>query len=140
MTALPAPRAYHTVVAATAYTAPLDTTAAAGFVYAIGGVDAAGQATSTVYVTKVAPDGSVGPWATTTALPAALRSAAGSVFRGYVYLEQFVPEPEAEILISASLLGEANPDPELHAQAQEIVDRIRVDMEIALKEISGFGA
>jgi hypothetical protein len=86
MTVLPAARAYHTVVAATAYTAPLDTTTAAAYVYAIGGVDATGQAVTSVYVTKIAPDGSVGAWQTTTALPVALHSAAGAVFRGYVYL------------------------------------------------------
>lgn len=108
MTALPAPRAYHTVVAATAYTAPLDTTAAAGFVYAIGGVDAAGQATSTVYVTKVAPDGSVGAWATTTALPAALRSAAGSVFRGYVYLVGGVGATNAPVATTYRALVKAD--------------------------------
>jgi hypothetical protein len=86
MPALPAARAYHTVVAATAYTAPIDTTTTAAYVYAIGGVDAAGQASSTVYFAKMAPDGTVGAWSTTTALPAALHSAAGAVFRGYVYL------------------------------------------------------
>jgi hypothetical protein len=86
MTALPAARAYHTVLAATAYTAPLDTTTAAAYVYAIGGVDVTAQTVSTVYMTKVAPDGSVGAWQTTTALPAPLHSAAGAVFRGYVYL------------------------------------------------------
>lgn len=86
MTALPAARAYHTVVAATAYTAPLDTATASAYVYAIGGVDATGQAVSTVYVSKIAPDGSMGAWQSTTALPTALHSAAGAVFRGYVYL------------------------------------------------------
>ena len=86
MTALPAARAYLTVVAATAYTAPLDTTTAAAYVYAIGGVDATGQTVSTVYMTKVAPDGSVSAWQTTAALPTPLHSAAGAVFRGYVYL------------------------------------------------------
>lgn len=86
MTALPAARAYHTVVAATAYTAPLDTTTTAAYVYALGGVDATGQSTTSVYVTKVSPDGGVGAWTTTTALPAALHSASGAVFRGYLYL------------------------------------------------------
>lgn len=86
MTALPAARAYHTVVAATAYTAPLDTTTVAAYVYALGGVDATGQTVSTVYMTRVAPDGSVGAWQTTTALPAPLHSAAGAVLRGYLYL------------------------------------------------------
>lgn len=86
MTALPSARAYHSVVAATAYTAPIDTTTTAAFLYAIGGVDATGQAATTVYVQKVAPDGTVGAWQTTTALPVALHSVAATVFRGYVYL------------------------------------------------------
>ena len=86
MTALPAARAYHTVVAATAYTAPLDTTTTSAYVYAIGGVDAAGQSVTSVYLAKVSADGSVGAWQSTTALPTALHSAAGAVFRGYVYL------------------------------------------------------
>ncbi|HET9012126.1 MAG TPA: hypothetical protein VFN38_09955 [Gemmatimonadaceae bacterium] len=86
MTPLPAARAYHTVVAATAYTAPLDTTTTAAYVYAVGGVDATAQTVSSVYVTKVSPDGTVGAWQSTTALPAALHSAAGAVFRGYLYL------------------------------------------------------
>jgi hypothetical protein len=85
-TVLPQPRAYHTVVAATAYTAPLDTTTTAAYLYTIGGVDAAAQTVNTVYVEKIAPDGTAGAWQATTALPVALHSAAGAVFRGYVYL------------------------------------------------------
>lgn len=85
-TPLPQPRAYQTTVAATAYNAGLDTTSTAAYLYAIGGVDGSGQAVSTVYVAKVALDGSVGAWNSTTALPAALHSAAGAVFDGYVYL------------------------------------------------------
>lgn len=108
MTALPAARAYHTVVAATAYTAPLDTTTAAGFVFAIGGVDATGQVVNTVYVSKVAPDGSVGAWQTTTALPAALRSAAGSVFRGYVYLVGGVGATNAPVATTYRALVKAD--------------------------------
>ena len=85
-TALPSARAYHALAAATAYTAPIDTTTTAAYLYAIGGVDATGQTVSTVYVQKIAPDGSTGAWQTTTALPVALHSAAAAVFRGYVYL------------------------------------------------------
>ena len=86
MTALPSARAYHTLAAATAYTAPIDTTTTAGYLYAIGGVDATAQTVSSVYVTRISPDGGVGAWQTTTALPVALHSAAAAVFRGYLYL------------------------------------------------------
>lgn len=84
--ALPAARAYLTTAAATAYTAPLDTSTTAGFVYALGGVDATGAATTTTYLAKVSPDGTLGAWATTTALPVAMHSAAAAVLRGYLYL------------------------------------------------------
>lgn len=84
--ALPQSRAYHTTVAATAFTAALDTATTAGYLFAIGGVDAAGQTVNTVYSGKVALDGSVTAWQTTTALPVALHSAAGALFRGYVYV------------------------------------------------------
>ncbi len=86
MTALPSARAYHAVAAATAYTAPIDTTTTAAYLYAAGGVDGTAQAVTSVYVQKVAPDGSVGAWQTTTALPVALHSTAAAVFRGYLYL------------------------------------------------------
>ena len=86
VTQLPEGRAYHAAVAATAYTAPIDSTATAAFLYAIGGVDASGATRNTVYYAKVALDGSVGPWQTSTPLPAAIHSASAVVFRGYIYL------------------------------------------------------
>jgi hypothetical protein len=86
LTPLPQPRAYETTVAATAYNSGLDTTSTAAYLYAIGGVDATGQAVTSAYVAKVALDGSIGAWATTTALPTALHSAAGVAFDGYIYL------------------------------------------------------
>jgi len=85
-TALPDARAYHTTVAASAYTAALDTTTTEAYLYALGGIDGSGATVSTVYYSKVSLDGSNGPWLTTTALPAALHSASAVVFRGYVYL------------------------------------------------------
>ena len=85
-TALPDPRAYHTTVAASAYTAAIDTTATEAYLYALGGVDAGGATVNTVYYSKVSLDGSNGPWLTTTALPTALHSASAVVFRGFVYL------------------------------------------------------
>jgi hypothetical protein len=86
LTQLPVARAYHATVAATAFTAPIDTMLTAAYLYAIGGVDSAGAATSTVYYARVALDGTVGSWQTTTPLPNAVRAASAVVFRGYVYL------------------------------------------------------
>jgi hypothetical protein len=86
MTSLPFARAYHATAAATAYTAALDTTTTAGFLYALGGVDSAGAVVNSVLAARVALDGSVGPWQAMTALPAPLHSARAVVFRGFVYL------------------------------------------------------
>jgi hypothetical protein len=85
-TPLPDARAYHTTVAASAYTAAIDTTTTEAYLYALGGIDASGATVSTVLYSKVALDGSNGPWLPTTALPSALHSASAVVFRGYVYL------------------------------------------------------
>lgn len=84
--ALPEPRAYHASAAATAFTAALDTTTTAAFLYVLGGVDASGAATSTVYVAQVGLDGAVGTWRTTTPLPGPLHSADAVLFRGFLYL------------------------------------------------------
>jgi hypothetical protein len=86
LTQLPEPRAYHATVAATAYTAAIDTLTRHGYLYVIGGVDAAGATMSTVSYASVAIDGSLGAWQTTTALPSALHSASAVVFRGYIYV------------------------------------------------------
>jgi len=85
-TPLPDARAYQATVAASAYTAALDTTTTEAYLYALGGIDASGATVSTVYYSKVSLDGSNGAWLTTTALPVALHSASAVVFRGYVYL------------------------------------------------------
>lgn len=85
LTPLPHPRAYTTVVAATPYSAPLDTTTTAAYLYVIGGNDSS-STTSTVLYAKVALDGTVGTWQTTSALPAPLHSASGIAFDGYIYL------------------------------------------------------
>jgi hypothetical protein len=86
LTQLPEGRAYHATVAATAFTAPIDTTTTAAYLYALGGVDSLGRSTNTVYYAKVALDGSVGAWQATTPLPGRMRSASAVVFRGFVYL------------------------------------------------------
>jgi hypothetical protein len=85
-TALPVARAYHATVAASAFTAALDTTTTEAYLYAIGGVDSSGTTVSTVYYSKVALDGSNGAWLPTTPLPAASHSASAVVFRGYLYV------------------------------------------------------
>jgi hypothetical protein len=86
LTQLPEPRAYHATAAATAYTAAIDTLTRHGYVYVLGGVDAAGVTTGTVHYARVEPDGSLSAWQTTTSLPAALHSASAVVFRGFIYL------------------------------------------------------
>jgi hypothetical protein len=85
-TPLPVPRAYHATVAASVFTAVVDTTTTDAYLYAIGGVDSSGATVNTVYYSKVALDGSNGAWQTTTPLPGALHSASAVVFRGYLYI------------------------------------------------------
>ncbi|HUG40412.1 MAG TPA: IPT/TIG domain-containing protein [Longimicrobiales bacterium] len=86
MAALPAARAYHATAAATGYTAALDTTTTAAYVYVIGGQDTAGAAVADVFVAHVDLAGQVTAWTATTALPEALHSARAVLFRGFVYL------------------------------------------------------
>ncbi|HEX8944219.1 MAG TPA: hypothetical protein VF785_13860 [Gemmatimonadaceae bacterium] len=97
---LPVARAYHATVAAFAYTSALDTTTTEGYLYAIGGIDGSGATVNTVYYSKIALDGSNGPWLTATPLPTAIHSASAVVFRGYIYLTggsdgQNAPTPTA---------------------------------------------
>jgi len=86
MPALPAPRAYHAALAATPFTAAIDTSTTGAFLYVLGGLDAAGQPTNSAFVARVGLDGSVEPWQATTPLPAALRSPAAAIFAGWIYL------------------------------------------------------
>jgi hypothetical protein len=71
--------------------------------------------------------------------------------RGYVYLEQFVPDDEAEVLMLAALPVDVIDAPGDESAAQndqktlsegqqvnEIITRIKVDMARALQEISSF--
>ncbi|HSJ15546.1 MAG TPA: hypothetical protein VK939_14075 [Longimicrobiales bacterium] len=85
VTQLPSERAYHAVAVATPYTAPLDTTTAA-HIYAIGGIDAAGAALSSVVYGTVGLDGNLGTWRNGSDLPAPLHSARARVYRGYLYV------------------------------------------------------
>jgi hypothetical protein len=86
LTPLPEARAYHTTVAATAYTAALDTTTTAAVLYVLGGKAADGSTTTTVYSSRVSLDGQIAEWKTTTPLPAPIHSAGAVLFRGYIYL------------------------------------------------------
>ena len=55
-----------------------------GYIYEIGGDDA-GTYQSTVYYAPLNPNGSVGTWTSTTALPQALWQATSVVYNGYIY-------------------------------------------------------
>lgn len=83
--ALPGPRAYHATVAATAYTAAIDT-AIGGYLYVIGGKDGSGTTVNSVHVARIELDGQLGAWSATTPLPARLHGTSAVVFRGYVYV------------------------------------------------------
>jgi hypothetical protein len=96
VTALPAPRAYHALAAATPYTARLDTTTAA-YLYAIGGIDATGATVNTVLRAGVGLDGAVGSWQTAAPLPAAVHSAAAVAYRGYLYVVGGADEANAPV-------------------------------------------
>jgi hypothetical protein len=86
MPALPATRAYHASAAATPFTAAIDTATTGAFLYVLGGLDAAGQPSSSVYFARVGTDGSVQPWQETTPLPVPLRSPSAAVFAGWMYV------------------------------------------------------
>ncbi|MEN8376130.1 MAG: IPT/TIG domain-containing protein [Gemmatimonadota bacterium] len=85
-TPLPQARAYHTLAAATAFTAALDTTTTGGILYAIGGVDDAGATSADVWMAQIGLDGSLGSWVPASTLPQPLHSASASLFRGFLYL------------------------------------------------------
>jgi hypothetical protein len=81
--ALPAARGF----AAGAFASGLNSkVSGAGTVYVLGGLDASGAATSTVYYASFGSNGSVGTWAATTALPAARYASSAVAYRGHVYV------------------------------------------------------
>lgn len=86
VTALPEERAYHALAAATGYTAALDTTTTAAYLYVIGGEDSATTAVRTTHYVHVALDGTVGQWQTGPELPVGLKGAGAVIFRGFIYL------------------------------------------------------
>jgi len=60
--------------------------AANGYLYQVGGNDGASTTLTTVQYAKINADGTVGTWASTTALPATRRQAQPVVANGYIYL------------------------------------------------------
>lgn len=86
LTGLPAARAYHATAAATGYTAALDTTTTAAYIYVIGGQAADSSVVATVYIGHVSLAGEVTGWTTGEPLPQALHSASAVLFRGFVYV------------------------------------------------------
>lgn len=57
-----------------------------GTVYVLGGLDATGAATTTVYYAALGSDGTVGAWSTTTPLPNARYAFGAVIFRGRLYV------------------------------------------------------
>ena len=84
-TALSDARAFHATATATPWNALVDTVAA-GFLYAIGGIDGDGAVRSTVLYTRVETDRSLAGWVETTPLPVALHSAGAVVMRSWLYV------------------------------------------------------
>jgi hypothetical protein len=84
--ALPEARAFHTLAAATAFTAALDTTTTSAYLYALGGIDEDGAVVSSVFMGHVGLDGQIASWETARSLPEALHSPGAVIFRGYLYL------------------------------------------------------
>jgi hypothetical protein len=62
-----------------------------------------------------------------------------ALIRAFVYLEQFVPDAQAEVLLQAVLEGESIV-PGTNTAAGQIADQIRQDMDRALREITAIGA
>lgn len=86
MAPLPEPLAYHASVAATPFTAAIDTATTGGFLYVLGGLGAGGLPSASVRFARIGRDGSLSTWQPTTPLPAAVRSATAVVFAGWVYV------------------------------------------------------
>ena len=84
-TSLPEARAFHASATSTPWNALVDTLDA-GYLYAIGGVDADGAAHATVYVTPVGKDQSLGGWTETAPLPVPLHSCGATILRSWLYV------------------------------------------------------
>jgi len=85
VTSLTDARAFHAAVTATPWNALVDTISA-GYLYAIGGINAADAVQSTVLFTPVNKDHSLGGWSETTPLPTPLYAAGAVVLRSWLYV------------------------------------------------------
>jgi hypothetical protein len=83
---IPAARAYHTTAAATGFTAALDTTTTAAYLYVVGGKDAAGETVADVFAAHVNLAGELTGWSQSLPLPEPLHGARALVFRGFLYV------------------------------------------------------
>ena len=81
--ALPAARGFSAGALANSFNSQVT---GSGVVYVLGGLDANGTATSTVYYASLSSTGAVGAWATTTALPQVRYAFGATVFRGHLYV------------------------------------------------------
>jgi hypothetical protein len=77
--ALPAARGFSAGALANSFNSKVT---GSGVVYVLGGLDANGAATSTVYYASLSNTGAVGAWATTTALPQVRYAFGAAIFRG----------------------------------------------------------
>lgn len=84
-TALPAVRAFHGMAVATPFSARVDTLDG-GHLYVVGGIDASGAPTNTVYHSTVGLDRGTSAWASETPLPQPLHSMGAVVFRSWLYI------------------------------------------------------
>jgi len=87
-TALPAARGFSAVVVATSFNSKVGGN---GTIYVLGGLDATGAATSTIYEASLNADGTIpaaGSWTTLTAtpLPQALFAHGAVIFHGHIYV------------------------------------------------------
>jgi hypothetical protein len=80
---LPEPRGFAAGAAANGFNSLVTGT---GTLYVLGGLDAAGAATSTVYYASLDDTGAVGAWAATTALPEVRYAFGAAIFRGRLYV------------------------------------------------------
>lgn len=61
------------------------------------------------------------------------------LIRGYVYLCQFVPDEEAEVLLATEIPDDPSFDLTASHEAVRIISRIKLEMERALEEVRYLG-
>lgn len=82
-TALPVALSSHAAVAATPFNSKVS---GSGFLYSLGGINAAGEPVSSVYTAALTQDGTVSAWTQGRALPEPLHSFGAVLFRGSIYI------------------------------------------------------